>query len=118
MEENLVARVGSFFILVGLALLIIFVGSILSKDTHGIYLFLSFLSFIVGYLFRRNKPDNDSGRFGTIRRAGERSRQRREESMNKKPKRGNRPPGRRGRPQAPGRMNEQENNENGNDSDE
>jgi hypothetical protein len=115
--EDLIARVGTFFILVGLALMIIFVGSILSKDTHGIYLFLSFAAFLMGFLFRRNKPVNDSGRFRTIRRAGNRSRQRREERMNKRSKRGNAPAKQRHMP-APVRDNEQENDENGDDSDE
>jgi hypothetical protein len=118
MDENLVARVGTFFILVGFALLIIFVGSILSKDTQGIYLFLSSAAFLVGFLFRRNKPVNESGRFGIIRRAGEYSRQRRAERMNNNQRRSNPSPGRRRQSQSPGRKNEQTNNQNGDDSDE
>ncbi len=86
MEKNLIARIGTFFILIGLALLVIYVGSIMSKDINGIYLLLSLSAIFVGWLLRRNKPVNESGRFGTIRRATERGRQRREDRMDKKQK--------------------------------
>ena len=72
-------RIGTFFILVGLALLVMFTGSVLSKDIHGTYLLLALGAFFMGYLFRRNKPVNDSGRFGTLRRVVRRSRKRDEE---------------------------------------
>jgi hypothetical protein len=86
MEKNLIARIGTFFILVGLALLVIFIGSIMSKEINGMYLLLSLSAIFIGFLFRRNKPVNESGRFGTIRRATERGRQRREDRMNNKQK--------------------------------
>jgi uncharacterized membrane protein YccC len=79
MKKSMVVRIGTFFIIVGLALLVMFVGSIMSKEIHGIYLLLSFTAFVVGFLFRRNRPVSDSGRFGTIRRLSERSRHHREE---------------------------------------
>ena len=79
-------RLGTFFILIGLTLLVMFVGSIISKDISVVYLFLSFASLFIAFLFRRNKPVNDSGRFGAIRRARERSRQHREERMHKEQK--------------------------------
>jgi Ca2+/Na+ antiporter len=77
-------RIGTFFILVGLALLVMFIGSIMSKDINVIYLFLAFAALFIAFLLRRNKPVNDSGRFGAIRRASARSRQRREDQKNKK----------------------------------
>ena len=86
MEKNLIARIGTFFILIGLAFLVIFIGSIMSKEINGIYLLLSLSAIFVGFLFRRKKPVTDSGRFGTIRRATERSRQRREDRINNKQK--------------------------------
>jgi hypothetical protein len=79
MEKSMLVRIGTFFIIVGLALLVMFVGSIMSKEIHGIYLFLSFSAFVVGFLLRRNRPVSDSGRFGAIRRLSERSRHHREE---------------------------------------
>jgi hypothetical protein len=79
-------RVGTFFILVGLALLVLFVGSAMSRDINVIYLLLSIVALLLGYHFRRSNQPSDSGRFGSIRRASERNRQRREERMNKKQK--------------------------------
>ncbi len=86
MEKNLLVRIGTFFILVGLAFLVMFAGSIMGREIHGIYLLMALAAFFVGYLLRRNKPVSDSGRFGTIRRASERSRQRSEERLDNKQK--------------------------------
>jgi hypothetical protein len=102
----MLVRIGTFFIVIGLVLLVMFVGSIMGKEIHGIYLFLSFAAFVVGFLFRRNRPVSDSGRFGSIRRASERSRLRREERLNQKQKRGNSPV-KRGQITQAGRENEQ-----------
>jgi hypothetical protein len=76
-------RMGTFFILAGLALLVLFVGSILGKGTNAVILLLSLAAFFVGFMLRRNKPVKDSGRFGTIRRIRERSRQRSEDESDK-----------------------------------
>jgi hypothetical protein len=81
-------RIGTFFILAGLALLIIFIVSMVGKEAHGIYLFLSLAAFALGFLLHRNKTVNDSGRFGMIRRANERRSQRRKKGMGH-PARGN-----------------------------
>ena len=79
-------RLGTFFILVGLVLLILFAGSYISNDIKVSYLLLSILALLAGSLLQRNKPASDSGRFNAIRRASAASRQRREEKMNQKPK--------------------------------
>jgi hypothetical protein len=84
--KSMIARIGSFLILLGLALLVVFIGSFLAKEINGNYLLLSLATLFIGFLFRRNRPVNDSGRFGTIRRARERSRQSREERKNDKQK--------------------------------
>jgi hypothetical protein len=76
-------RIGTFCILVGLASLILFVGSIISKDTNTAYLFVAIVALFFGFLFQRNKPTSDSGRFGAIRQASAHRRQRREDKMNK-----------------------------------
>ena len=76
-------RLGTFFILVGLAAMVLFVGSAMSKDTNPRYLLLAIVALSVGFLVQRNKPTNDSGRFGAVRRANARRRQRREDSNNK-----------------------------------
>ena len=79
-------RVGTFFILVGLGLLVMFIGSFLSKEVHTVYLLLSMAAFGLGYLFRLNKPVNENKRFEAIRRARERGRQRQEKRNNKENK--------------------------------
>lgn len=76
-------RIGNFFILVGLALLVLFIGSILGKEANITFLILALAVLYVGYLLRRNKPINDSGRFRTIRSIGERNRKKREEITDK-----------------------------------
>ena len=78
-------RLGAFFILVGLVLLVLFVGSFIGKDIKTTYLLISIVALLVGFLMQRNKPTSDSGRFSAIRRASANSRQRREEKMDKKP---------------------------------
>jgi hypothetical protein len=114
MEDDLAARIGTFFILVGFSLLVLFIGSIKGDDIHGMYLLLSFGAFIVGWLFRRNKPAKNSGRFGVIRRANERNRRRREESLNKRRNRGNAPGRQRPVPESGSENTEEKNgNENG-----
>ena len=79
-------RLGTFFILVGLGLLALFVGSFLNKDIKTTYLLISIVALLAGFLMQRNKQPRDSGRFSAIRRASANSRQHREEKMNKKPK--------------------------------
>jgi len=76
-------RVGTFFILIGLGLFSLFVLSVMSKETVAAYLIASFVALLFGFLLQRNKPRKDSGRFTSVKRARERSRQRREEKMNK-----------------------------------
>jgi hypothetical protein len=67
-------RVGTFFLLVGLALLVMFIGSIMSKSVDLIFLLMSCAALLSAYLFRHDKPVNDSGRFRVIRQARERRR--------------------------------------------
>jgi len=76
-------RMGMFFHLVGLTLMVIFVGSMLSKATNVTYLFLAFAAFSIGFMLRRNKPVQDSGRFAFVRRAGQRNHARREDKLKK-----------------------------------
>ena len=74
-------RLGAFFILVGLVSLILYAGSVVSKDVKASYLVWGIVAFVAGLLLQRNKPASDSGRFSAIRRASALSRQRREERM-------------------------------------
>jgi hypothetical protein len=72
-------RIGTFFQLVGLILLILFLGSGFSKQPVFPFLLGSLVAFIIGFLFRRNVPRSSSGRFGMVRKAHESLRARKEE---------------------------------------
>ena len=79
-------RLGTFFILVGLVLLVLFAGSVIIKDAKMNYLLAGVVTCLVGFLLQGKKQPGDSGRFSAIRRASATSRQHREERMNRKPK--------------------------------
>jgi hypothetical protein len=68
-------RSGSFFILVGLAVLLMFIASIMSREVNVLFLFLSLACFFVAFLLLRDKKSNDSGRFRVLRQARERRHQ-------------------------------------------
>ena len=72
-------RIGTFFIMIGFGLLVLFLISGMSNQPDFIFFFIGVGAFIIGYLFRRRVQRPSSGRFDLIRRAMERSRMRREE---------------------------------------
>ncbi len=77
-------RIGTFFILVGTFLLILFLGSGFSQQPQFLFFFLAVAAFVIGYLFRRGTPARpSSGRFGMIQKARDRSRMRKEERKKK-----------------------------------
>ena len=79
-------RLGTFLILVGLALLILFIGSYMSKDINLNFLGGSAVALVLGFLLQKNREPTDSGRFRTVRKASERGRQRRADKKNKNQK--------------------------------
>jgi hypothetical protein len=79
-------RLGSFLVLVGLVLLVLYFGSVLSKEGNTNLLLISIASLLAGFLLQPRKPASDSGRFAAIRRASANSRQRREEKLDQKQK--------------------------------
>ena len=79
-------RVGTFFALIGLGLLIMFVVTVMGNEINLVYLLLAIAAIFLGYIFRQRKPKSESGRFVSIRRANEISRKRRQEKMEKKNK--------------------------------
>ena len=83
MENPIIPRIGTFLILVGLGLLFLFIVSMLGKESHYEYLLFSAISLILGGQFRHRAPRPESSRFAAIRRAGQRSRQRREDKLSK-----------------------------------
>jgi hypothetical protein len=80
------SRLGTFFLLVGLLLLLLFVMSVLSKDMQVLFLLASFVCLSIAYIARPRRESQEGARFGTIRRLSQRSRERREENKNKKAK--------------------------------
>ncbi|HVM72600.1 MAG TPA: hypothetical protein VMT91_12640 [Anaerolineales bacterium] len=81
-------RLGTFFVLIGLVLLILYFGSVITRDSRPGYLLVAIVLLFAGILLQQYKrTTNDSGRFSAIRRASAMSRQRREEQRkNKQPK--------------------------------
>jgi cytochrome c biogenesis protein CcdA len=84
MDNNLLSRLGTFFILVGFGFLILFVGSVFARELSILYLLLTAATLFLGFVFQRAAPHPDPTRFSGIRKASQRSRQRREEKQIKK----------------------------------
>jgi hypothetical protein len=67
--NEFVVRIGTFFILVGTGLLILFVASDYAGSANFDYLFWAALSVTLGILLRRRKsPAPSSGRFASLRK--------------------------------------------------
>jgi hypothetical protein len=79
-------RLGAFFILMSLFLLLLFIGSVAGKGENKVlFLFTSAVSLFFGFLLsRRPKSDAPGARFSTLRRMGDSSRKRRAEREAKK----------------------------------
>ncbi|MFZ5923456.1 MAG: hypothetical protein ACOYY3_20620 [Chloroflexota bacterium] len=81
----LAPRVGTFFILVGIMLIVLFVASDMQREPDFDYFFLGLLALAVGIIFRRKAPaPPPSSRFGAIRRMRENAKKRKEEKAKKK----------------------------------
>lgn len=68
MVNNLLHRIGTFFIWIGLGLLVLFLASIFSGVMQLQYFFLSAGAFFLGTILRRRLPHQPSGRFGSLNR--------------------------------------------------
>jgi hypothetical protein len=69
MVNEFLIRIGTFFILIGVGIFILFVASDYANQTNFDYLFWAVLSITIGILFRRRKPPSPpSGRFSYFRR--------------------------------------------------
>ena len=78
MIRELLVRIGTFFILIGLGVFILFVASDSAGQTNFDYLFWAILCVVLGIFLRRNKdPAQPSGRFGLFRRFQDQDRDRR-----------------------------------------
>ncbi len=81
MNKSILPRVGTFFILLGCGLLILFFGSALAKALSLRYLLFAAAALFLGFLFRSTAPRPEPTRFSGIRKARQRSRQHREEKQ-------------------------------------
>jgi hypothetical protein len=81
MFNNLLSRLGTFFILVGCGFLILFVGSAFAREFSILYLLLASAALFVGFVLHRASPRPEPTRFSGIRKVSHRSRLRREEEQ-------------------------------------
>ena len=79
MEKHTRSRLGFFFIIIGLFLLILFIGAVIGKGENKILLFLlSATALFFGYLLNKRPPSEEpSARFTAIRQSQERANKRR-----------------------------------------
>jgi hypothetical protein len=84
MNKSILPRVGTFFILVGCGLLILFIGSVSARAISLRYLIFAAAVLFLGFLLRSTAPHPEPTRFSGIRRARQRSRQRREDMQKQK----------------------------------
>jgi hypothetical protein len=83
-QPGFVPRIGTFFILVGIGVMLVFIGSILAQTPHYNYFFSSLIILFLGILLRRRaKPRSSSGRFRAIRGIYDKSKERRKQKKKK-----------------------------------
>jgi hypothetical protein len=69
MLHEFLTRIGTFFILIGVGLLVLFIASGSSGAANYDYLFWAMLSVIVGFFLRRRRePPAPTDRFSVLRR--------------------------------------------------
>ena len=68
-KDPLISRLGTFFLVLGVGVLILFITSDLAQTPDFDLLFIAILLIGVGWLFQRRKPPKPaSGRFSMLRR--------------------------------------------------
>ncbi len=83
----LAPRVGTFFILMGLGLIVLFIASDAAGEAVFDYFFFGVIGLAIGFILRRKAPaPPPSSRFGGIRRMRENAKKRKEEKAKKKKK--------------------------------
>jgi hypothetical protein len=80
-----IARIGTFFILIGCVLLALFAGSVIGRGFNTPYLIFGAVALFLGISLRhRTASPASNARFGTLRKIQESGRSRREEKQQKK----------------------------------
>ncbi|MBK8781854.1 MAG: hypothetical protein IPO22_08585 [Anaerolineales bacterium] len=86
-DDPITVRMGTFFIVIGLGALVLFVTSDIAKQVDFDYLFLSMLMFALGWAFRRKKaPPPPAGRFEYLRKMRENAKNKKAEKDKPKDK--------------------------------
>jgi hypothetical protein len=68
-DDPLIVRMGTFFIVMGLGIFILFIASDLAQKPEFDYLFIAMVLFGLGWIFRRRKtPPPSADRFSYFRR--------------------------------------------------
>ena len=69
MVNEFMVRIGTFFILIGVGIFILFVATDYANQANFDYLFWAVLSITIGIMLRRRKPSSPpSGRFSYLRK--------------------------------------------------
>ena len=92
MDKNTLPRIGTFFIMVGCGLFILFTCSILARETNMLFLLVAAAALFLGFVLRRTAPRPEPARFSGIRKVRQSSRQRREEKNQRKLKKNDKTP--------------------------
>ena len=79
MNNGLLPRIGTFLVLVGCAFIILFIGSIFARETHGLYFLYAVAALFFGLVLRGKSQPKEPTRFASVRKARQRTHQRREE---------------------------------------
>lgn len=87
-QGDLISRIGTFLILLGIFALIFFLASDFANEPEFDWLFIGMLMMAIGFFFRRRAaPPPAAGRFGMIRKMRENAKKRKEERSKKGKKR-------------------------------
>ncbi|MGZ6347489.1 MAG: hypothetical protein ACXWNC_07995 [Anaerolineales bacterium] len=81
MNNHLLPRLGTFFILMGCGLLFLFIGSIFAGEFSVLYLLFAAAALYLGFMFHRLAPRPEPTRFSTIRKIRQHSRERKEDKQ-------------------------------------
>ena len=83
-QRELVPRIGTFLILLGIFSLIFFLASDFADQPEFDWLFIGMVLMGIGFFFRRRAaPPPPTGRFGTVRKLREDAKKRKEERAKK-----------------------------------
>ena len=83
-QSDLVPRIGTFMLLLGIFSLIFFIASDFAKQPDFDWLFIGMIFLGIGFIFRRRAaPSTPAGRFSMIRKMREDAKKRKEERAKK-----------------------------------